>query len=130
MEENKDDIIYDLDSPGYDTESSEGQTVQDSHADISEISDPSDSSDISEPSELSEISDRSDSSDISESEQELRRMVEEMGAETILEIIRDNRNAAIRQIISEVESSSGKTFPSGGSGAPCCTSIFELAALA
>ena len=57
-------------------------------------------------------------------------MVEEMGAETILEIIRGNRNAAIRQIISEVEAARDTAMPSGSSGPLSCGSIFDLAALA
>ena len=61
---------------------------------------------------------------------EIERMVEEMGAETLLEIIRDNRNAAIRQIISEVEASRQRELPSGASVARECSSIFDLAALA
>ena len=126
MEENKEDIIYDLESAGDHAESAEGQGAQSN----SVKPDSSDISEKSDGSELSDNSDRSDSSGLSESELELRRMVEEMGAETILEIIRDNRNAAIRQIISEVEASREKTFPSGGAVHLSCSSIFDLAAQA
>ena len=61
---------------------------------------------------------------------EIERMVEEMGAATLLEIIRDNRNAAIRQIIKEVEATQRHDLPSGNSAARTCGSIFDLAALA
>ncbi len=66
---------------------------------------------------------------VSEAEVRIRKMVSEMGAETLLDIIRDNRNAAIRQILSEVEGQRGimHTGPSGGCG---CSSIFDLAAMA
>lgn len=66
----------------------------------------------------------------SEAEMELDRMVGEIGAETLLSIIRDNRNAAIRQIISEVEASRDRSLPSGKSAAVGCSSIFDLAAMA
>ena len=66
----------------------------------------------------------------SPAENEIDRMIDEVGAETLLEIIRDNRNAAIRQIISEVESSQQSVLRSGVSIAKECNSIFDLAALA
>lgn len=62
-------------------------------------------------------------------ESRLRELVTEMGAETLLEIIRDNRNAAIRQILSEVEARR-TPMQSGVSAARSCNSIFDLAALA
>ncbi|MDE7347545.1 MAG: hypothetical protein K2N48_12510 [Muribaculaceae bacterium] len=91
-----------------------------------------------EPCGPSEEPDRSESPDSAEvpgsggnsAEAELQRMVGEMGAETLLEIIRDNRNAAIRQIISEVEASRRHDVPSGVSSSNACRSIFDLAALA
>ncbi len=61
---------------------------------------------------------------------QLERMADEMGAETLLEIIRDNRNAAIRQIIREVEASQEAVLVSGVSCSGSCSSIFDLAALA
>ena len=61
---------------------------------------------------------------------ELDRLVKEMGAETLLDIIRDNRNSAIRQIISEAEGSREQRMPAGGTLSARCSSIFDLAALA
>lgn len=61
---------------------------------------------------------------------EIERMVEEMGAETLLAIIKDNRNAAIRQIIREVEASRRRDLPSGNPVSASCSTIFDLAALA
>ena len=100
MEENKDDIIYELDpavpveEPGAQEQPQSGEVPADAAG------------------------------------EEIGRMVEEMGAETLLEIIRGNRNAAIRQIISEVEASQVRPLPSGNSASIGCTSIFDLAALA
>ena len=56
-------------------------------------------------------------------------MLKEMGAEPLRDIIKDNRNAAIRQILKEVEASR-PPLQSGTSVAKGCNSIFELAALA
>ncbi len=83
---------------------------------------------LPESSESSESSDNAENADPAENQ--LKKMIAEVGAETLLDIIRDNRNAAIRQIISEVEASQDRTVPSGLSGAHRCNSIFDLAALA
>ncbi len=98
-----------------------------------------------EPSEedtIYDISDNNDTSDnantdgvenndnATDADKELQRMVAEMGAETLLGIIKDNRNAAIRQIISEVEAAQSNIVNSGASTAPTCASIFDLAAMA
>ncbi len=83
---------------------------------------------LPESSENSEVSESSENADPAENQ--LKKMIAEVGAETLLDIIRDNRNAAIRQIISEVEASQDRTVPSGLSGAHRCNSIFDLAALA
>ncbi len=61
---------------------------------------------------------------------EVKKKVKAMGAETLLSIIRDNRNAAIQQIIREVEASQDSALPSGVSVVKGCNSIFDLAALA
>lgn len=61
---------------------------------------------------------------------EIARMVEEMGAEKVLEIIRGNRNAAIDQIVKELEEESDCQMQSGTSIASRYNSIFELAAMA
>ncbi len=63
-------------------------------------------------------------------QQELQKMIEEVGAENLLEIIRDNRNAVIRQILKEVAEAQPAPMPSGISVRPSCASIFDLAALA
>lgn len=84
-----------------------------------------------ETEEISDtIYDISESQQPSPAETELREMLEEVGAETLLQIIKDNRNAAIRQIIKEVEESRDRTIPSGASAAHTCSSIFDLASLA
>lgn len=148
----EDDIIYDLDHAEehsvQELENSDSPDISDPSdipdpsdysdisdpsdiPDISENSDSSDSSDISDHSDSSDSSDYSDHSDISDPhEEEIKRMVKEMGAETLLSIIKDNRNAAIRQIISEVEASRKRDMPTGASASATCSSIFDLAALA
>ena len=125
MEEN-DDIIYDLEATGSVAESEVSDDFENPEA--------TDSSADSGPAGSTESSDTPDDSDdpgLSDpAMEELGRMVEEMGASTLLDIIRDNRNAAIRQIISEVEAARNHAIPSGRSVAASCSSIFELAAQA
>lgn len=60
----------------------------------------------------------------------IEKMIDEMGAEKLLEIINGNRNSAIRQIISEAAASNDNFIPSGTSVARTMDSIFDLAALA
>ena len=137
MEEEK-DIIYELLESGEQrVEGGEqraecGERVQpaaiDENSDHSEISDCSEISDYSDYSDNSDNADNDDNAD--DADTRLRQMIEEVGAETLLEIIRDNRNAAIRQIISEVEASQDRVLQSGVSTARKCNSIFDLAALA
>ena len=127
MEENNDDIIYDLDRQEAEAERAEEPSAQESHAGSAGSADSTDSADSGGEEGTQE---NTDSSGLSGSERELRRMVEEMGADTVLEIIRNNRNAAIRQIISEVEASRDVSIPSGDSASVACRSIFDLAALA
>ena len=134
MEEEK-DIIYELSEGGErSVENFEGgeRSVESGErvevADIDENSDFSDNSDVSDNSDFSDNSDNSDHSD--NADKKLQQMIDEVGAETLLEIIRDNRNAAIRQIISEVEASQERVLQSGVSAARKCNSIFDLAALA
>ena len=100
-------------------------------------SDESDSPDDPEGFKSSEDTDSQDgtnaiepTSDSDPARTEIDRMVSEMGAETLLQIIKGNRNAAIGQIIKEVEASQDRSLPSGASSAPSCTSIFDLAAMA
>ncbi len=98
--------------------------------DLSESSENSESSESSEPSDNDDNDDNADNADNhTEAEKKLKKMVAEMGAETVLEIIRDNRNAAIRQILAEVEAQR-QPLQSGVSAARPCNSIFDLAALA
>ena len=131
-DENKDDVIYDLER----SEGSEGSKMSEESegSEMSEGSEGSEMSERSEGSEGSEMSERSEGSeasgDVDPAMAEIERMVGEMGAETLLEIIRDNRNAAIRQIISEVEAARERDMPSGFSGSMGCSSIFDLAAMA
>ncbi len=66
----------------------------------------------------------------SPAEEEIDRMMEKVGAEKMLEIIKGNRNAAIKQIISEITSSTERRLPSGDSAYRKCNSIFDLAELA
>lgn len=173
MEENKDDIIYDLDSQESQAEAVMGSghsdrwpegPVTSTVCDITDDSHPTSEAAAEEPAQdqisesTLEPAPESDSalapsgaqkvcascvavrmtaphnSDCPEpsdtARAEIDRLVGEMGAETLLDIIRDNRNAAIRQIISEVEASRDRTIPSGDSASMGCTSIFDLAALA
>lgn len=80
---------------------------------------------LSNPSDKSDESDRSDPA-----EAEIHRMVAEMGAEKVLEIIKGNRNAAIDQIVKELEDESDFSLQSGTSVANRYSSIFDLAAMA
>lgn len=57
-------------------------------------------------------------------------MIEKMGAEKVLEIIRGNRNAAISQIMEEMKEETQTTLQSGLSNEDHCHSIFDLANLA
>ena len=118
MEEEK-DIIYEL------PESGEWRAEGGERAQAAAIDDNSDHSDHSDNADNADNSDNADNADT-----RLRQMIDEVGAETLLEIIRDNRNAAIRQIISEVEASQDRVLQSGVSAARKCNSIFDLAALA
>ncbi len=61
---------------------------------------------------------------------EIERMIDEMGAEKVLEIIRGNRNAAIRQIMKEMEEESDCPMQSGTSATSRHNSIFDLASMA
>ena len=61
----------------------------------------------------------------------IREMVESLGAERVLELIRDNRNAAIEQILSELkEGEENEPMRSGLSVEPKYHSIFDLASFA
>ncbi len=128
---------------GYAEESRDKSQEPGGYAEESKVKSQEPSGDViyelSESSEDSENSDNADNSDnaenaensqpLSEAEIRLREMVTEMGAETVLEIIRDNRNAAIRQILSEVEAQR-TPLQTGVSAERGCNSIFDLAALA
>ncbi|MDE5997621.1 MAG: hypothetical protein K2G77_05350 [Muribaculaceae bacterium] len=102
--------------------------------DISEGAEDSDATDISddrsESSDQSEPAEAKEGQKLSRAESEIEKMMREVGADTLLQIIKDNRNAAIRQIISEVEASRDSSLPSGSKATSSCTSIFDLAALA
>ncbi|MDE7095994.1 MAG: hypothetical protein K2O47_00700 [Muribaculaceae bacterium] len=138
--EKDNEIIYDLTEAS--AESAAGTSVDAAlpveNAGSSVSSEESCQSECLELSQISSALDNQGSRDDSESsekekspaETEIDRMIDEVGAETLLEIIRDNRNAAIRQIISEVESSQQSVLRSGVSIAKECNSIFDLAALA
>ena len=117
-EEMKDDIIYDLEAPVSETAPVPMETTE-----PAEVPEPSEAAKVSEEPEEAPT-------DSDPHEAELQRLVSEMGAETVLEIIRDNRNAAIRQIISEVEAARPRGLPSGTKISSGCGSIFDLAALA
>ncbi|MDE7409049.1 MAG: hypothetical protein K2N09_03395, partial [Muribaculaceae bacterium] len=124
--EEKEDIIYDIEGIGPHTPQTEdaeapGALEEPGSSDNSEIPDSPEESEGSGNSEGLEVSADDDGSD-SPAMEEIRRMAGEMGADTLLEIIRDNRNAAIRQIISEVEASRPKDLPSGVSGRQKCSS--------
>lgn len=61
---------------------------------------------------------------------EIEAMMADMGAEKLLEIIRENRNAAITQILDEMERTPGEPMQSGRSVGGFCNSIFDLAGMA
>ena len=120
--EEKDDIIYDIGS-------AEPETPEpvDNHENPDAAEDPGAAESHDSP-ENPETPDNA--TPVDPALQEIGRMVEEMGAATLLDIIKDNRNAAIRTIISEVEASMPRQIPSGASASKVCASIFDLAALA
>ncbi|MDE6742134.1 MAG: hypothetical protein K2J58_07370 [Muribaculaceae bacterium] len=132
-EENK-DIIYDLEDPSSAPQKMESSEVGDEGGEcMSEGAEDAQGSETSEnPYDNADNAEHGDN--VADSGNpamaEITRMVEEMGAETLLDIIRDNRNAAIRRIISEVEASGDRIMPSGASSSMGCASIFDLAALA
>lgn len=118
MEEEK-YTVYDLEQPV-----SENTEVRDQSLESLESSEVGGQS--SEESDSSEDS----TSELNAAESEIQRMVKEIGADKVLEVIKDNRNSAIRQIISEISSSKERILPSGDSTCRTCNSIFDLAALA
>ena len=61
---------------------------------------------------------------------EIEAMMADMGAEKLLEIIRENRNAAISQILDEMEKTPREPMQSGRSVGGFCNSIFDLAGMA
>ena len=60
----------------------------------------------------------------------IESMISEMGAEKVLAIILNNRNAVITQIMHELENHHAKPIPTGVRADSVCTSIFELAEMA
>lgn len=123
------DTIYDISESSDDSQTS-------APVETNELSEPSDESEIKEGATVKEETTPIESPDVKEAakptsaEAELQKMLDEVGVDTLLQIIKGNRNAAIRQIITEVESSRDCSLPSGTSSSPSCTSIFDLAALA
>ena len=143
MEENQEEIIYDLEH----AEASKVQRTQkpesskksekikktknsenDDKSDNDENDDNPENSENGENGENSENDENADNVDATRAE--IERMVEEIGSETLLSIIKDNRNAAIRQIISEVEAARESGMHSGLSADGRNSSIFDLAAMA
>ena len=113
----------------------ETETIYDLESQEKETPNPSDGNEPADQSEeiVSADADCEENSKIEEkspAETELGDMISKLGADTLLQIIKGNRNAAIRQIITEVESSRDNHIPSGTSSAPSCMSIFDLAAMA
>ncbi len=123
------EVIYQL-SDIFDTPVNPCSPDSCGNSDKSDKSDDSESSDNSDDSDRADNPDDSDSKISSSAQKEIKRMIDEMGADTLLEIIKDNRNAAIRQIIKEVEASQVRCLPSGDSAAKSYDSIFDLAAQA
>lgn len=146
--EKENDIIYDLDASGEEIQETPEENPQSDQSDESSQldqldqsdqldqleessqSDPLEESDQSDQSDQSASSDTSESKEKSPAEAELQKLLDNMGAETLVEIIKDNRNAAIRQIISEMQAAQPKTLRSGVSVNAPCNSIFDLAAMA
>lgn len=104
------------------TENKEPETAH-----ISENSENSENSDNFESSDNSEISENSENP----AKLEIDTMIAKMGAETLLQIIKDNRNAAISQIMNEIVETADGPLPSGVNDKQArCNSIFDLASLA
>lgn len=92
---------------------------------------PAETPDISESSAPDSTADTADSDDSSETaRREIDSMIKEMGPETLLRIIRKERNAACEQIKAELADRRGAYIPSGKSISRSCASIFDLASLA
>lgn len=117
LEDSNSDIIYDI-----------SESMEDLQTSVP--SEPDESSEASDQPEIKEESEIKEDPEQTSAEAQIQKMLDEVGADTLLQIIKDNRNAAIRQIISEVEASRDRSLPSGATAAPSCTSIFDLAALA
>lgn len=90
--------------------------------------DNADNADNAENDENDENAENAENPDSAKAK--IENMIDEMGAEKLLEIINGNRNSAIRQIISEAAASNDNFIPSGTSVARNMDSIFDLAALA
>ena len=130
--EEKEEIIYDLENPQNGEESRSEEVREESREESRKEEVGEESGEVQEGCDSDGRPEVQDTGSETEDtpRKELERMVDEMGAETLLSIIKDNRNAAIRQIINEVEASQNRTMPSSVSASMGCSSIFDLAALA
>lgn len=137
----KEDIIYDLEMEaprtpeGGDADGSEVLDEPDNldkldNLDNHEDSDETGDSDSAEDSDETRTFDSPEEPERSEAEKKIDEMIGQMGAETLLEIILDNRNAACRQIIEEVRAQPRSPIPSGVAANSGPASIFDLAAMA
>jgi len=98
---------------------------------VRKVESPSPKKENSTPKDISDTSDSSDISDTpGEAETELQRLIKKLGAEKIVELIRGNRNAAIKQILDEMQQQSDTPLQSGISAGHYSRSIFDLASQA
>lgn len=95
---------------------------------VRKVESPSPKKENSTPKDISDTSDISDTP--GEAEIELQRLIKKLGAEKIVELIRGNRNAAIKQILDEMQQQSDTPLQSGISAGHYSRSIFDLASQA
>lgn len=86
--------------------------------------------DTGEVPESTHNSDNKDSKEISPEQKEIDALIAEIGAEKVLQLIRGNRNAAIEQILKDLDDEEKPVLQSGLSAGSRPHSIFDLANLA
>lgn len=131
--ETTEETIYDLEAPettstesadSSETETTEVTETSETDKEETETTAAAPDGPVEEPAEEEKTEQRD------AAREEIDRMMEEMGAARLLEIIKGERNAAIDQIIKEIGSMPHEYLPSGDSVTKRPKTIFDLASLA
>jgi len=85
---------------------------------------------MADKSDMTDASGASEKPDSDETEKELQNLIKEFGAAKIVELVRGNRNAAIKQILDEMQQQSDVSLQSGISAGHHSRTIFDLASQA